>query len=125
MGRRTGLGFRLDRVGRAGGRARARGRGRAVTVMVANGGMKFVGYVRGRARDRARPRGECGVKMIAVVRDARLTTMMMCLLPAQYHQYQVVGRHVPTETQPEPEVFRMKLWALDAVKARSKFWYVG
>jgi len=93
--------------------------------MVANGGMKFVGYVRGRARDRARPRGECGVKMIAVVRDARLTTMMMCLLPAQYHQYQVVGRHVPTETQPEPEVFRMKLWALDAVKARSKFWYVG
>jgi len=43
---------------------------------------------------------------------------------AQYHQYQVVGRHVPTEANPEPEVFRMKLWALDAVKARSKFWYV-
>ena len=42
----------------------------------------------------------------------------------QYHQYQVVGRHVPTESNPEPEVFRMKLWALDDVKARSKFWYV-
>jgi large subunit ribosomal protein L18Ae len=30
---------------------------------------------------------------------------------------------VPTEAHPEPEVFRMKLWALDDVKARSKFWY--
>jgi len=50
---------------------------------------------------------------------------MTRVLPAQYHQYQVVGRHVPTEAQPEPEVFRMKLWALDSVKARSKFWYVG
>ena len=48
---------------------------------------------------------------------------MTRVLPAQYHQYQVVGRHVPTEAQPEPEVFRMKLWALDSVKARSKFWY--
>ena len=34
---------------------------------------------------------------------------MTRVLPAQYHQYQVVGRHVPTEAQPEPEVFRMKL----------------
>jgi hypothetical protein len=30
---------------------------------------------------------------------------------------------VPTDAHPEPEVFRMKLWALDDVKARSKFWY--
>jgi len=52
------------------------------------------------------------------------TRFRFSLCVAQYHQYQVVGRHVPTEANPEPEVFRMKLWALDAVKARSKFWYV-
>jgi large subunit ribosomal protein L18Ae len=41
----------------------------------------------------------------------------------KYHQYQVVGRHLPTEAQPEPEVFRLRLFATDAVRARSKFWY--
>jgi hypothetical protein len=46
------------------------------------------------------------------------------LCTSQYRQFQVVGRHLPTEATPEPEVFRMKLWALDDVKARSKFWCV-
>jgi len=41
----------------------------------------------------------------------------------KYHQYQVVGRHLPTEAQPEPEVFRLRLFATDAIRARSKFWY--
>ena len=40
----------------------------------------------------------------------------------KYHQYQVVGRHLPTEKEPEPTVYRMKLWATDAVRAKSKFW---
>lgn len=40
----------------------------------------------------------------------------------KWHQYQVVGRHVPTEKTPEPELFRMKIWATDVVRARSKFW---
>ena len=53
----------------------------------------------------------------------RLTRKRANDCSTQYHQYQVVGRHVPTDAHPEPEVFRMKLWALDDVKARSKFWY--
>ncbi len=40
----------------------------------------------------------------------------------KYHQYQVVGRHLPTEKEPEPTVYRMKLWATDPVRAKSKFW---
>lgn len=40
----------------------------------------------------------------------------------KYHQYQVVGRHLPSEREPEPTIFRMKLWATDAVRAKSKFW---
>ena len=27
----------------------------------------------------------------------------------KYHQYQIVGRHLPTENTPEPPVYRMKL----------------
>lgn len=40
----------------------------------------------------------------------------------KFHQYQVVGRHLPTEAEPNPTVYRMKVWAPDAVRAKSKFW---
>jgi large subunit ribosomal protein L18Ae len=38
------------------------------------------------------------------------------------HQYQVVGRHTPTDAEPEPPLYRMKLWATNEVSAKSKFW---
>ncbi|PNH05158.1 60S ribosomal protein L18a [Tetrabaena socialis] len=41
----------------------------------------------------------------------------------KFHQYQVVGRHLPTATDAVPTVYRMKVWAEDDVKAKSKFWY--
>merc|ERR1711908_239451 len=41
----------------------------------------------------------------------------------KYHQYQVVGRHLPTESDPSPSLYRMEVWAVDEVCARSKFWY--
>lgn len=31
----------------------------------------------------------------------------------KYHQYVILGRHLPTEAQPEPPVYRMKLCAPD------------
>ncbi len=40
----------------------------------------------------------------------------------KFHQYQVVGRHLPTEKEPNPTLYRMKLWATDPVRAKSKFW---
>ena len=40
-----------------------------------------------------------------------------------YRQFQIVGRHLPTEKDPNPQIYRMKLWAKDEVKAKSKFWY--
>lgn len=40
----------------------------------------------------------------------------------KYHQYQVVGRHLPSEKDAEPTIYRMKLWAQDPVRAKSKFW---
>ena len=42
----------------------------------------------------------------------------------RFHQYQVVGRHLPSDKDPEPTIYRMKLWATDPVRAKSKFWYV-
>merc|ERR1719242_1626147 len=39
------------------------------------------------------------------------------------HQYEIVGRHKPTESNPEPKVFRMVLFANNSVVARSRFWY--
>ncbi|CAF1709818.1 unnamed protein product [Brassica oleracea] len=41
----------------------------------------------------------------------------------QFHQYQVVGRALPTEKEVQPKIYRMKLWATNEVRAMSKFWY--
>ena len=41
----------------------------------------------------------------------------------QFHQYQVVGRALPTPSDEHPKIFRMKLWATNEVRAKSKFWY--
>jgi len=38
-------------------------------------------------------------------------------------QYQVVGRHKVTAAQPNPKVYRMKLFASSSVVAKSRFWY--
>jgi large subunit ribosomal protein L18Ae len=41
----------------------------------------------------------------------------------KYHQYQVVGRHIPTEKFKSPILYRMKIWASDVVRAKSNFWH--
>ncbi|KAL0447147.1 UNVERIFIED_CONTAM: 60S ribosomal protein L18a-2 [Sesamum latifolium] len=33
------------------------------------------------------------------------------------------GRALPTETDEHPKIYRMKLWATNEVRAKSKFWY--
>merc|ERR1719348_2740656 len=38
-------------------------------------------------------------------------------------RYEVVGRKLPTKADPNPKVLRMTVFAIDPVKARSKFWY--
>ncbi|XWS75711.1 hypothetical protein CRYUN_Cryun01aG0115500 [Craigia yunnanensis] len=39
----------------------------------------------------------------------------------RFHQYQVVGRGLPTEADEHPKIYRMKLWATNEVRAKSKF----
>ena len=37
--------------------------------------------------------------------------------------YQVIGRKAPTAAEPDPPVYRMKLFAPNEVLARSRYWY--
>ena len=49
-------------------------------------------------------------------RSAFLTT-------PKIHYYQVVGRRLPTETDPKPEIYRMRLFAPNPMTAKSRYWY--
>jgi large subunit ribosomal protein L18Ae len=39
------------------------------------------------------------------------------------HHYLVVGRHVPSEKNPNPKIYKMRIFANDRVRAKCKFWY--
>ena len=38
-------------------------------------------------------------------------------------EYQAVGRHLPTEAEPTPKIYRMRIFAPNEVVAKSRFWY--
>eukprot|EP00741_Cyanophora_paradoxa_P002667 tig00000615_g2588.t1 len=40
-----------------------------------------------------------------------------------FHEYEIVGRRAPTEKEPNPKLYRMKIFAKNDVVARSRFWY--
>jgi hypothetical protein len=44
-------------------------------------------------------------------------------LTGRLNEYQVIGRHLPTETQPTPKLYRMRIFAPNTVVAKSRFWY--
>ena len=39
------------------------------------------------------------------------------------HHFFVVGRAHPSEKTPNPKIYKMRIFADDAVRAKSKFWY--
>ncbi|KAG1471399.1 hypothetical protein G6F56_002142 [Rhizopus delemar] len=42
---------------------------------------------------------------------------------ARFHEYQVVGRKLPSEQEASPKLFRMRIFAPNDVVAKSRFWY--
>jgi hypothetical protein len=42
---------------------------------------------------------------------------------SNYLEYQVIGRHLPTEDEPTPKLYRMRIFAPNEVVAKSRFWY--
>ncbi|KAI0409906.1 60S ribosomal protein L20-like protein [Xylaria palmicola] len=45
------------------------------------------------------------------------------LLSGRLQEYQVIGRHLPTEANPAPKLYRMRIFAPNEVVAKSRFWY--
>jgi large subunit ribosomal protein L18Ae len=43
--------------------------------------------------------------------------------PGRLTEYQVIGRHLPSETNPTPKLYRMRIFAPNTVVAKSRFWY--
>ncbi|CED85540.1 60s ribosomal protein l20 [Phaffia rhodozyma] len=41
----------------------------------------------------------------------------------RFTEYQVLGRKLPTEAEPSPKLFRMRIFAPNEVVAKSRFWY--
>lgn len=44
-------------------------------------------------------------------------------LTGRLTEYQVIGRHLPTEANPTPKLYRMRIFAPNTVVAKSRFWY--
>lgn len=45
------------------------------------------------------------------------------LRPGRLQEYQVIGRHLPTDNNPTPKLYRMRIFAPNDVVAKSRFWY--
>jgi large subunit ribosomal protein L18Ae len=39
------------------------------------------------------------------------------------HEYQIIGRHLPTATNKRPKLYRMRIFARNELVAKSRFWY--
>ena len=44
-------------------------------------------------------------------------------MTGRLQEYQVIGRHLPTEANPTPKLYRMRIFAPNDVVAKSRFWY--
>lgn len=53
------------------------------------------------------------------------TTLSNQVLTAtgRFQEYQIIGRHLPSEANPTPKIYRMRVFAPNEVVAKSRFWY--
>ncbi|KNG48852.1 60S ribosomal protein L18ae [Stemphylium lycopersici] len=42
---------------------------------------------------------------------------------SRFQEYQIIGRHLPSEANPAPKIYRMRIFAPNEVVAKSRFWY--
>lgn len=43
--------------------------------------------------------------------------------PGRLQEYEVIGRHLPTEANPTPALYRMNIFASNTAVAKSRYWY--
>ena len=53
----------------------------------------------------------------------RCTDFFLQIAQMGLREYQIVGRHLPTEADPAPKIYRMRIFAPNEVVAKSRFWY--
>jgi large subunit ribosomal protein L18Ae len=41
----------------------------------------------------------------------------------RFQEYQIIGRHLPSDANPAPKIYRMRIFAPNEVVAKSRFWY--
>ncbi|KAG8897888.1 60S ribosomal protein L20 [Tulasnella sp. 403] len=44
-------------------------------------------------------------------------------MKTRFHEYQVIGRKIPTKSDPTPKLYRMRIFAQNEIVAKSRFWY--
>ena len=49
--------------------------------------------------------------------------MLIDWFSGRLNEYQVIGRHLPTDSNPTPKLYRMRIFAPNTVVAKSRFWY--
>ncbi|KAJ9406996.1 hypothetical protein DTO045G8_5383 [Paecilomyces variotii] len=54
---------------------------------------------------------------------SRDSTTTSSIKMGRLNEYQVIGRHLPTEANPTPKLYRMRIFAPNDVVAKSRFWY--
>jgi large subunit ribosomal protein L18Ae len=45
------------------------------------------------------------------------------MFTGRLQEYEVIGRHLPTEANPTPAMYRMTIFAPNETVAKSRFWY--
>src|SRR3954447_25565817 len=60
---------------------------------------------------------------IYIPQATRLESMLTSQPTGRLTEYQVIGRHLPTETNLTPKLYRMRIFAPNTVVAKSRFWY--
>merc|ERR1711977_787969 len=62
-----------------------------------------------------------GVRCLATLflpqQELNTTTM------GRFQEYQVIGRKLPSDKEPQPKLYRMRIFAPNDVVAKSRFWY--
>lgn len=44
-------------------------------------------------------------------------------MKTRFSEYQVIGRKLPSEADPNPKLYRMRVFAPNPIVAKSRFWY--
>ncbi|KAF3399154.1 60S ribosomal protein L20-B [Talaromyces pinophilus] len=72
--------------------------------------------------DRASATGSLKRRATALA-PKNFTILHFRLETSRLNEYQVIGRHLPTEANPTPKLYRMRIFAPNTVVAKSRFWY--